>query len=385
MRTSNRFSRSTLDSDEIKRIIDAAAVRGVRAVSFTGGEPMLFLDDLVDYMTYAGAAGMEYIRTGTNGFIFAGPDKPGFETRVKRAADKLAGSPVRNFWISIDSADPEVHERMRGFPGAIRGLEKALPWFHERGLYPSANLGLNRNTGGGKTGALALGPSGDPGYLDELERDCRRAFRDFYRFVIDLGFTMVNTCYPMSTDEDGDENNLSAVYAATSTDMVVRFRPKERVVLFRALMETIPEFRSRIRIFSPLTSLHALVKQYETGPEDAYPCRGGIDFFFIDARDGRTYPCGYRGNDDLGKLWDLDLGRVDRKAECHRCDWECFRDPSELFGPFLNALSNPASIIRKFRRDPKHLKLWIGDLRYYRACRFFNGREPMDERRLKRF
>ena len=69
MRATESFTRSTLATDAIKRIIDAAASRGVQAISFTGGEPLLDLPRLVELIRYAGDAGIPYIRTGTNGFM----------------------------------------------------------------------------------------------------------------------------------------------------------------------------------------------------------------------------------------------------------------------------------------------------------------------------
>ena len=78
MRVTEKFRRSTLSADVVKRIIDAAAQRGVRVVSFTGGEPLLFLKDLVMFIKYAGEAGIDFIRTGTNGFMFANPRSPHF-------------------------------------------------------------------------------------------------------------------------------------------------------------------------------------------------------------------------------------------------------------------------------------------------------------------
>ena len=47
MRVSETFPRSKLSMDDVKRILDAAAARGVRVVSFTGGEPFLFIKELM--------------------------------------------------------------------------------------------------------------------------------------------------------------------------------------------------------------------------------------------------------------------------------------------------------------------------------------------------
>ena len=382
MRIGNNFKRSRLEDHEIKKIIDAAANRGIRAVSFTGGEPLMFVDRLVSYIDYSSRCGLDYIRTGTNGFVFTNSEAPDFRGKVERLAEKLAATELRNFWISIDSAVPEVHEKMRGLPGVVKGIEIALPIFHRFGLYPSANLGINRNMGGDNMPFLSQG-SGTltRDYLEGLYSDFCQAFAHFYRRIIDLGFTMVNTCYPMSLGGDG----LDAVYAATSADRIVRFADVEKGVLFRALFDTVPEFRSKIRIFSPLISLYALRKEYEGREGDSYACRGGTDFFFIDSRDGNTYPCGYRGRENLGKFWEMDDSGLDRQTACRRCDWECFRDPAELFGPILSGLRNPMDVLRKFRRDPRYARIWVNDLRYYRACGFFDSRRPPDYGRLSRF
>ncbi len=130
----------------------------MEVLSLTGGEPLLELDRLVELIRHAGRVGIKYIRTGTNGFVFCGNGNPLSADRTTLLAETLAGTPLRNFWISIDSAVPEVHEQMRGFPGVIAGIEKALPIFHRFGLYPSANLGVNRRLGGAQTAKLRIGP-----------------------------------------------------------------------------------------------------------------------------------------------------------------------------------------------------------------------------------
>ncbi|MCC6145107.1 MAG: radical SAM protein, partial [Candidatus Hydrogenedentes bacterium] len=240
MRVTERFERSTLSVDEMKGIIDAAAAKGIRVLSFTGGEPMLMLDELTELIQHAGRAGIQFIRTGTNGYLFKNPQAPGWEDRVKWVAERLAATPLRNFWISIDSAVPAVHERMRGFPGLIAGIERALPIFHSFGLFPSANLGLNRNVGGDATWNVFEDQfEGEDVYLEAFYYAVRRALGDFYRQVREMGFTMANTCYPMSIEGAEQMRGLNAVYGATSSDRVIRFSDGERAMLFKALFDTV--------------------------------------------------------------------------------------------------------------------------------------------------
>ena len=386
MRATEQFRRSTLERDTVKRIIDAAAEKGVAALSFTGGEPLLMIENLTEYIRHAGRAGIPYVRTGTNGHFLRNPEAPDFFDRVRRVADTLADTPLRNFWISVDSAVAEVHEQMRGFPGLIEGIRKALPLFHERGIYPAANLGVNRNIGGAATSDLRPSAFADEAaYLSAFHHQFRNGLDRFYTFVEELGFTMVNTCYPMSLDAPESEAGLEAAYAATTTDRVVRFSRREKAMLFKALLDTVPQVRPRIRVFSPLVSLYALYRQAAGFEEAPYACRGGIDFFFIMAADGNTYPCGYRGRENLGPFWDLDLDRLDTSQRCTACDWECFRDPSELIGPFLQGFAQPWALARKFLRDPDYFRLWRQDLRYQRACDFFDGRIPPTPDSLREF
>jgi MoaA/NifB/PqqE/SkfB family radical SAM enzyme len=387
MRVTEEYQRTSLDTERIKKILDAAAQHGIRVVSFTGGEPLLHMERLIQLIDYAGNLGIQYIRTGTNGFIFRNSHKPGFNARIRKIAAKLARTPLRNFWISIDSADPETHEKMRGFEGIMQGIEKALPIFHEYGLYPSANLGINRNVGGRITKDLT--PKSFFNWADydaAFLKAYRLSFTHFYQRVIRMGFTIVNTCYPMSISSKEEMKGLKPVYAATSIGDIIRFSRREKELLFKALLEVIPKFRSKIRIFTPLCALHSLSTSYNgANPKVAYGCRGGIDFFFVDARKGRTYPCGYRGNEDFGDLWDLNLKEKSFYAsqECRQCDWECFRDPSELFGPFLDGIANPLGLSKRVYGDFNFFKLWGRDLRYYKVCDLFDGRKAPRYQRMQ--
>jgi hypothetical protein len=383
MRTTEPFQRHRLGRDQMKRIVDHAGRRRIQAISFTGGEPLLLLEDLVAMLNHAGAVGIPYIRTGTNGFVFRHPERPGFAGRVNRLAARLAATPVRNFWISIDSADPATHEKMRGFDGVIAGIERALPLFHAHGLYPSANLGINRNLGG-ENSIPVLPRLHSVDQAADFRAACEQGLNRFFRLTAELGFTIANVCYPMSLPEETAPGDMQAVYGATSVDAVVAFARHEKVLLFDSLARAIRANRPRLRIFAPLCSLHALKQQLA---EDAfgYACRGGVDFFFVDAVQGHTFPCGYRGREDGGVFGPEDPGPAEGSPDCYQCEWECFRDPSELIGPLCELLSRPAGLLRRLRRDPPFFRCWWEDLRYYRACGFFDGRQPADMEKLGAF
>ncbi|MEW6696296.1 MAG: radical SAM/SPASM domain-containing protein [Bacillota bacterium] len=370
MRVTESYSRSKMNINEAKRIIDSAAEKGIKSLSFTGGEPMLYFDEIVTLIQYAGESGIPYIRTGTNGFIFMNSQSTHFTTKINRIAEALAKTPIRNFWISIDSAEASIHEKMRGLPGVVQGIEKALPIFHDYNIYPSANLGINRNTGGLGEFFIEEQAVNNPGCY---YNSAKQAFEKFYQFVIDLGFTIVNACYPMSIDPQSDTR---IVYGANSVDHIIRFTEQEKVLIFKALSEAIDKYRAKIRIFTPRSALYALIKHYSGNQSYSYPCRGGIDFFFIDHQTN-VYPCGYLGHKHLGKFWNLDLKKINEQASCRECDWECFRDPSEVMGHFIELFQNPLNLIQRLAKDRDYLRLWLGDLWYYKKCDFFNGRLPI--------
>lgn len=385
MRRSENLSRHTLKKDRVKKLIDSAATKGFQALSFTGGEPLLFLEDIIELIDYASAAGIPFIRTGTNGFIFRDSDRPDYTRKITTLAEKLAATQVYTFWISLDSAVPEDHETLRGLKGVVKGIEKALPIFHEHGIYPAVNLGINRATGGMSQQVFLHDRNIS---AEDFLESFKTAFERFYSFVGNLGFTTVNACYPMSDASDAsDENQRSSVekalYGAVSSDRIISFSPAEKKLIFRALFETIPRYRGTLRIFSPRCSLHSLIAKFSRGQQAHFSCRGGSDFFFVDCEKGLVYPCGYR-DEPQNNLPNL-ATRYKGRDNCERCEWECFRDPSDLLGPFAEFFSRPHRLLATLIKDPKFFRLLAEDLSYYRACDYFNGRLAPRLAAMKKF
>lgn len=384
MRRSEHIQRSTLDKDYAKKLIDNAARKGVTFLSFTGGEPLLFLDDIIELTDHANQAGIPYVRTGTNGFMFRDSDTPGFHDKISRVVEKLSSTNLYTFWVSLDSAVPKDHEEMRGLKGVVRGIEKAIPIFHAHGLYPSANLGINRATGG----------MGEQPFLNEMTPDAfqhifETSFEQFYQSVYDLGFTIVNACYPMSSgDSTAEKESLpntldTSPYGAASADSIINFTRQEKALIFKALFETVPKYRGKMRIFSPRCSLYSLTQKYTDQQAPLFPCRGGTDFFFVDCEKGFIHPCGYL-EDPRQTLPDLQQ-RLERVTGCDQCEWECFRDPSDVLGPFADFFTQPLKLLGKMFRDPQFFRLLRQDLSYYRACDFFNGRLAPQLQAMKYF
>ena len=384
MRRSGKVPRSTLDKDRVRELIDTAAQNGVKSLSFTGGEPLMFLDDILELTRHADKAGIPYVRTGTNGFIFQDSKSSGFKGKITRIAEKIASTNLYTFWISIDSAEPDTHEKMRGLKGVIKGIESALPIFHQHGIYPSVNLGINRATGG-TTSLPFLQRTSANAFLDSFQT----SFERFYQFVLDLGFTIVNACYPMSSAIDYNEADKApgslnrSLYGAASDDSIITFSKQEKALIFQALLQTVPKYRGKLRIFSPRCSLYDLMRKFTDRQDSLFPCRGGSDFFFVECENGLIHPCGYREAPN-SKFPDL-RQRIRRDIDCNRCEWECFRDPSDVLGPFADFFSQPFQLLGKIVKDPQFFRLLREDLSYYRACGFFNGRLAPQFNKMRHF
>jgi hypothetical protein len=56
-----------------------------------------------------------------------------------------------------------------------------------------------------------------------------------------------------------------------------------------------------------------------------------------------------------------------------------------LIGPLLQAATHPVSLFTRYRRDFGFYSRWLADLRYYRACDFFDGRKPARVEKLRKF
>jgi len=91
---------------------------GVAAVAFSGGEPTVH-PDLLRVVSEASSAGM-YTALATNGIRLA--DR-GYAEKLKKAG-------LNYVEVSIDSADPDKHDKFRGVRGAwekaVKGLKNAI-------------------------------------------------------------------------------------------------------------------------------------------------------------------------------------------------------------------------------------------------------------------
>jgi MoaA/NifB/PqqE/SkfB family radical SAM enzyme len=351
MNVSNKYERRKLGIDSLKLIIDKATEIGVKALSITGGEPLLMKDELFEALDYASKNGIKYTRTGTNGFIFMSHKNPHFKKSISNLAESIIESKLYTFWISIDSWDSQKHEKNRGLNGVIEGIEKGLKIFENYGLSPSVNLGINR-----------LIEYTEPYYLSDgyfipeaFYENYYKGLSKFFDFVISLGFKIANLCYPMSFD--------GAVYKAESSEYIVNYSDQEKKILYKVIFDVVRKYRNKIKIFTPLVSIKNLIKEYEN--KKSMGCFGGDCFFFVDTT-GKVYPCGFKEEKSFGDFLYFE-DNIASKNDCKDCDWECFRDPSALFNPLVK-LTNPLYLFNNINTYYYLLK----DITYYAKSRFFS-------------
>jgi len=375
------LKRHTLHRDKVIEIIEAAGKNHFQVISFTGGEPFLFMDELLEYVTLASRAGIGRIFTGTNGGFLQRlykryGDSAAYRDEVRRIAEAIAATPLSNLWISIDSADPATHECNRQLDGVVKAIEIAVPILRNAGIYPTINLGINRLIDG-PWSPWELAGFRNEEHFDRnafLER-YSRGFEAYFKLAWDMGFTIVDFCYPMSIK--------GGPFGATS-QYLTYYKPWESKVLFQALDDAVARNRWRFRISSPRCALYLLRSNGNEMAPRPRPCSGGHDHFFVAAIDGLAYPCGYR-NDVLGDFKDLDFERL-RTAErtCTLCHWECSYNADQLLSR-LNIFQDPISAIKTFLGDTEFSRHLREDVAYFIACDSQHGRVPPRYEKLQKF
>ena len=109
--------RTELDTRKALEVIDQIAALGTRVLILSGGEPLL-RDDIFELAAYAKESGL-HVSMGTSGILI----DDAVAVRMKDAG-------IRKAAISLDSTDPEMHDRFRGLPGAwnrtVEGIQACL-------------------------------------------------------------------------------------------------------------------------------------------------------------------------------------------------------------------------------------------------------------------
>jgi len=112
-----------LSTQEAKKMLDEISQAGFKIMIFSGGEPLM-RSDIVELVKYAADLGLRPV-FGTNGTLI-----------TKDLAKKLKDAGAMGIGISLDSMDPQKHDKLRKYEGAwaeaVRGMmnckEVGLPF-----------------------------------------------------------------------------------------------------------------------------------------------------------------------------------------------------------------------------------------------------------------
>lgn len=273
--------------------------RGIRYLTFQGGEPLLHpaIESLIRAVR---AAGMRPSLI-TNGWL------------LPKKIDGLLDAGLGTLIVSIDSHSMEAHERNRGLRGVGERIRQGLAAARRRGVPNQAVVTVNR--------------------LVDYER-----LPDLLR---DLGFDAVSFSYPRREAF----GSTSLVYSEDSK--LVDFDDQERIQAF----EAIKKMKRRFPVRNSVAALSEM-QRHVRGEEELFPCVGGYKYFYIDWNLD-IWRC-EAWSEPLGSVFDLD-SIPDQRDRCTACTMTCYQDTSVLMHAGLAFTDAAATLARGGLREAASL------------------------------
>jgi MoaA/NifB/PqqE/SkfB family radical SAM enzyme len=266
--------RRWLNREDMARALPILHRRGIRYMTFQGGEPLLHRA-IVGLVADASAAGIKPSLI-TNGWFL--PQK----------IESLAAAGLGTLLVSIDSHSMEAHEQNRGLRGLKERIEQGVAAARRHGITTIASLAVNR--------------------LIDYERLPEQ--------LAALGFDGASFAYPQSKRL----GSSSLVFSETSA--LVDFEDGE---LIRNL-DTIRALKRRFPIFNANATI-AEIQRHVRGEPELFPCVGGYRYFYLDWNLD-IWRC-EAWSEPLGSVFDLD--RIpDCRDRCTACTINCYRNTSVL-------------------------------------------------------
>jgi MoaA/NifB/PqqE/SkfB family radical SAM enzyme len=126
-------NRPMMEMEDYRRVVKEAMGLGCITFALQGGEPLLYPE--LEKIVKALRPRLNRVPISTNGILL---------TREKLISLKHAGVDTIN--ISLDSGDPEEHDRFRGMTGAYHKAMKSLEEAISMGFATSINMTISRKT-----------------------------------------------------------------------------------------------------------------------------------------------------------------------------------------------------------------------------------------------
>jgi MoaA/NifB/PqqE/SkfB family radical SAM enzyme len=268
----------TLRWIDAARFDDALAIlysRGVRYISFFGGEPLLHprLCEMIA-MTVARRMGPAVI---TNGWL------------LPALLDKLALAGLKSIYISIDSPDMAVHEMNRGLHGLGERIRAAIARMPALGMTAFAQVTMSK-----------------------LIRD----YCSLVPMLRDYSFAAVAFSYPQQT-------RLGSTTLAWSDDSgLVKFGSQELVEAF----DGVEQLRREFPVNNPSASV-ADMQRHLRSEREKFVCYGGYKSFYMDWNYD-VWRCD-AWSKPMCPVWDFGTVPLVRDG-CTACIADCYRDSSVM-------------------------------------------------------
>ena len=261
-----------VDAERAKGALDILYNRGVRYITFVGGEPLLHpgFFDIIGHSAKKGIVSM----MSTNG-VYLTPEN----VRAMKAAG------LSTIFISIDAPSVEEHERNRGLPGVCRTIKDALPLIKELKMNPIASVTVSK------------------------------VIKDYFKlpsFLRELGFDKLTFSLPITTYSDS--------YAGSNPAEFINYTAEEIIRVFK----DIKALKSQFRIVNPTASLDDMIRFFN-GEGARFMCLGGDKSFYVDWLLD-VYPC-QTLNQKVGSIHEF-ASVPFRRLNCNKCINECYREPS---------------------------------------------------------
>jgi MoaA/NifB/PqqE/SkfB family radical SAM enzyme len=264
-----------IDAGQFASALDILHARGIRYVSFFGGEPLLHprLADMIATVV-AKEMGSAVI---TNGWL------------LPQLLDKLAAAGLKTVYISIDAGTTADHEANRGLQGVCHRIRTATSRMPRLGMTAIAQVTMSKLIGN---------------------------YRALVPLLRELGFPAVAFSYP----QRARLGSSSLAWSAESR--LVHFTDQELAGAFDA----IDDLRSVFPVNNPRASV-ADMKRHLRGEPEQFVCYGGYKSFYLDWNFD-LWRCD-AWNERMCSVWDFAETPLVRDG-CTACIADCYRDSSVM-------------------------------------------------------
>lgn len=282
-----------IEPDQFPSALEILHRRGIRYLSFFGGEPLLH-PRLSEMIRQAVRRGMGAAMI-TNGWLLP----------VK--LDELAATGLKTVYVSIDSAVIATHERNRGLKGLGDRIRQATARMPALGMTALAQVTMSKLISN---------------------------YRDLAPFLRDLGFSAVAFSYPQRARLG------SSSLAWSDQSSLVNFTDQELIAAFNA----VDGLRSRFPVNNPRASV-ADMKKHLRGEKEQFVCYGGYKSFYMDWN-FNIWRCD-AWKEPLCSVWDFERTPLVRDG-CTACIADCYRDSSVMLH-FAVSLGDAADYLSEGR------------------------------------